>query len=155
MAKQFKYFMTDKSSYTPSSELVKLININTLPPQARWDIDFNWSTQERENLGVEDSSLRSIDSVIEALISTSQLLERHKNIIEQIEAGVEEWKELDIGCSEDIEIFRGNRVIGKDCKKNPGSVVVVASGRHKESYFGLVDGEWLKRKFANLDERVI
>jgi type I restriction-modification system DNA methylase subunit len=78
MVKQFKIFMVDRNTFTPASATAKLVPVKQLNAKARWDIDYLWTTKEREELGVADQNLRSIESIIDALETTKKICIIHK-----------------------------------------------------------------------------
>jgi type I restriction enzyme M protein len=157
MVKQFKTFMADRETFTPNSTIAKVVPISLLSPGARWDVDYLWTTAEREELGVVDLNTRSCDAIIEMLNEVGQSLKETKSLLDQSTTGVTAWRTVGLSDTSLFKIHRGGRVTEKFCKEHPGSVIVIASGRHKNSYFGLIDEQWLKHYFdpEGEDENII
>ncbi len=147
MVKQFRSFMADRDSFQPNSSIAKVVPVNLLSSKSRWDVDYLWTTKEREELGVVDFNVRSCEAIIESLVEVKHTLEETKSLLDQTTTSVSTWRTVNLSDATLFTIHRGKRVTDKNCKEHLGSVVVIASGRHKDSYFGLLDEEWLKRSF--------
>jgi len=145
--RQFRSFLADRTSFQPTSPTAKTVPISNLSAKSRWDIDFLWTTKEREDLGVVDLNLRSVENILETLKETQDNLKTTQETLNQISTTVSEWFTASLADETLFKIHRGRRVTNRSCDEHPGSVVVIASGRHKDSYFGFIDQEWLTRVF--------
>lgn len=54
MAKQYKYFMTDKFIFEPLNSRCKLLSIDDFIPKNNWCVDRMWSHEEKIALGIEE-----------------------------------------------------------------------------------------------------
>lgn len=144
MTHEFHSYLTDKKSYSPTNQLAKSVPANQLTAAGRWDIEYLWTPHELERLGVSDTNVRTYGAILADLEKVRIELEDAKAFVLARQSSITRSKTISIGDEEFFEIIRGERVTTKECEKHPGSIPVVASGRHEDSYLGTIDEAYLK-----------
>ncbi|MGJ3231216.1 MAG: N-6 DNA methylase [Oceanicaulis sp.] len=146
--KAFRQFQADPESYSPEDPLAKKVDISRFAPENRWDFDYLWSVEQLTQLGVVDRPQKPLASVRDELEQLALQIETvRKDFKDLALAEVSEWREIDLSDQAYFEIIRGKRVTKAEVEKHPGEVLVIASGRHEDSYFGWISNDYLKKKF--------
>lgn len=146
MVDEFKLFKANKSNYMSTNNFCKVINITSLDPTLRWDIDYLWTPQELSELGVIDTNTLPCDAIIKELESVKQDMISAKQAIGELITSVEKYTSINLGDTHHFKIYRGNRITNQECKDHPGDIPVVSSGRHESSYLGTISESYLHSK---------
>jgi type I restriction enzyme M protein len=146
LIRQFRAFYADKEFFEPRNLNCKLINIEKLPPEGRWDVDRFWTDEERLQLGLSEARAISIEQFESELTST---VESVTNELEQLRSTVPinpRYTEIPLSEETYFRLIRGKRVTRSDIHKNPGEIPVISGHGEEESYLGYISEEWLQEK---------
>jgi len=146
MVQEFRAFKVDPASYEPSSDFAKVLPVAGLDPSLRWDIEFLWTPQDLARLGVLDTNVRTYAAVADELQAVKETLAEAEQYVASRSAQPDQTRDLTLSDPDYFEIVRGKRVTTKECEKNPGSIPVVASGRHEDSYLGTISEDYLNEE---------
>lgn len=124
-----------------------MVPIGRLSSQERWDTDYIWTPEERRELGLADKGLVTISDLIADLKNLTETLEESDRVISSIIPSNGHMQEISLSDTKKFRIHRGKRVTKKECENNRGEIIVIASGRHKDSYFGYISENYLQGKF--------
>jgi hypothetical protein len=149
MVQEFRAFKAGPGHYSPSSDFAKVVPIQLLSSSARWDIDHLWSPQELAELGVLDTNVKTYAAVADEFKSLQTMLADAEAFISGRNTQLKSSILVSLSDPNYFEIIRGERVKAAECEKNPGSIPVVASGRHKDSYLGTISEEYLLKEKKN------
>jgi len=146
LIRQFRAFYADKDFFEPRNLNCKLINIEKLPPEARWDVDRFWTDEERLQLGLSEARAISFEQFESELTST---VESVTNELEQLRNSVPispRYAEIPLSDERYFKLIRGRRITRSDIHKNPGEIPVISGHREEKSYLGYISEEWLQEK---------
>ena len=153
MAHEFLLFKASKDSYEPATDFCKVVPVNQLGPDKRWDVDFNWSPQELANLGVVDTNVKPYKAVVADLKrAEDDIVSAAKQISGLVTKPGSSKVKLSLADEKYFKIHRGHRITKKQCQQHPGDVPVVSSGRHVESYLGTVAEAYVRSQGFTLFE---
>lgn len=142
--RQFRAFYADKDVFESRNLNCKLIDVNKLRSEDRWDIDRFWSDKERLELGLSEEMAMGLDQFE---LSLSLVIESIKNEIEDLKGEAKKtsinYIEISLGDQNYFDFCRGKRVTKKDIHNNPGNIPVISSGHEKDSYLGYISENWL------------
>lgn len=143
MVDEFQLFKANKRRYAPTTNFCRVIEADQLGAGRRWDIDYLWTPQDLAELGVEDTNIRTCDSIVNELEEVKQDLQGAQDYISALTTKVEEYKDVRMGDRKYFKIHRGTRVTVGECKEHPGDIPVVSSGRYETSYLGTISETYL------------
>ncbi len=149
VVKYFKTYLSKRlEKYKPNSDRSKLIPFSEFTSTSRWDVDYFWSIDEKRTLGIIDREQLSVDSLISKFTDLASELRLAKDALDNGKHTVKnKFISIQLSNSQVFRIYRGNRVTKKEVKSAPGKVIVIASGRHSDSYFGSIAIDYLQNKF--------
>lgn len=148
MTSEYGRFLGDRSNFAPSNNQCKAVAFGTFQPSSRWDIDFLWTIDEKRSIGIIDRQVVPVDELISRFEDVAVSLRESQKALQKTQQHAYGFVDIGLNATTVFAIHRGNRVTKKEVQANPGEVIVIASGRHRESYFGTINGEYLVRKFG-------
>lgn len=143
LIRQFRVFYADKEIFEPRNPNCKLIPIEKLRPEDRWDIDRFWSDDEKRQLGIlkvqTAITLYEFESAVDSMVTSI------KEEIEELELDGVEYESMSItlGNEEYFKLIRGRRVTRKQIYDNPGNIPVISGHKKADSYLGRISEDWL------------
>jgi type I restriction enzyme M protein len=148
MVDEFRNYTLHREKYLANNPRIKLVPIDQLDPAQRWDVDRLWTVEEKRALGVIERSQYSVDDLIMKFSDVTTSLIQSQKTLKGSKSYRGPSKMVPLSEATVFNVHRGSRVTKKECQANPGDILVIASGRHKESYFGRISEAYLKRKFG-------
>ncbi len=147
MVAEYQRFRTDRGAFKPSTTQCKIVPFNRFNPEDRWDIDFLWGIEEKRILGIIDRAQLSVDDLILRFSDVVNSLQQSQKVLAKSLSHTGKFRSVALKDTRLFTIHRGHRVTKKECQLNQGDIIVIASGRHKDSYFAQVSAAFLMRKF--------
>jgi type I restriction-modification system DNA methylase subunit len=147
MTSEYRQFKNNPANYTPSSSQCKIAPIDLFDPEERWDFDYLWDIEEKRTLGIIDRTQLSVDDLIERFSDVVNSLQQSQKVLGKSLSHSGQFRSVLLKDEKLFVIHRGHRVTKKECQSNQGDIIVIASGRHKDSYFARVSPTFLMRKF--------
>lgn len=146
MVDEFRAYKNRKATYRPTNDFCKVVDIKLFEPGLRWDMDYLWTPSELAALAVVDTNVRPYEALIGELQKAKEDLEQAKISIDGLITKGQRYVSLSLKDSRYFRIHRGTRITDAICKKHPGDVPVVSSGRHADSYLGTVSAAYLQSR---------
>lgn len=147
MVEEYHRFLANRAAFVPATNQCKVVPFRQFDPSLRWDVDFLWSIEEKRSIGIIDRQVVPVDELISRFEEVSDSLRRSQKTLRKSQTHTAHYVDVSLSDESLFTIHRGNRVTKKEVNSNPGDVIVIASGRHRESYFGSVSEGYLARKF--------
>lgn len=147
MTLEYSRFLADRDGFVPSTSQCKAVQFSQFEPSARWDIDFLWTIEEKRSIGIIDRQVVPVDELIGRFEDVAASLRQSQRALQKSQKHAAAFAGVALNNQKLFIIHRGNRVTKKEVNANRGDVIVIASGRHHESYFGSISESYLMRKF--------
>jgi type I restriction enzyme M protein len=144
---EYLHFLNNRMEFKTQNSQCKVIPFSEFEPQARWDMDFMWSIEEKREIGIIDRQVVPVDELIVRFQDVANALLQSQEILRRSQKHTNAFKNVSLSEKTLFLIHRGNRVTKKEVSSHPGEVIVIASGRHKDSYFGRISEAYLRQKF--------
>lgn len=147
MVSEYRRYRVGPEGFTPTSSQCKIVPFSLFDPGARWDVDYLWDIEEKRTLGIIDRTQLSVDDLIERFSDVVTSLQQSQKVLGNSLAHTGSFRSVSLKDGKLFTIHRGHRVKKKECQANQGDVIVIASGRHRDSYFARVSPSFLMGKF--------
>ena len=147
MLSEYQRFKANPAGFSPSISQCKAVPVKMFDPKDRWDIDHLWNIEEKRTLGIIDRLQLTVDDIIERFSDAVTSLQQSQKVLDKSMSHSGKYGDASLNDKTKFTLHRGNRVKKKECQANQGDIIVIASGRHKDSYFARVSPAFLMRKF--------
>jgi type I restriction enzyme M protein len=86
MVKQYKYFLTDKSDFTPMTNQCKVFDVNNFTDNPNWLIKRWLTEEEKKNMGIDEDKtiVKNWEDFENDFKSISNLIEEKKKVLKEI-----------------------------------------------------------------------
>jgi len=155
MNSEYDRFLADRFGFLPTTNQCKAVPFNLFHPSLRWDVDFLWTVEEKRSIGIIDREVVPVDELIGRFEELTASLRQSQEALCKSQKHAVALTNVALNNERFFVVHRGNRVTKKEVKANRGDVIVIASGRHHESYFGSISEAYLMRKFEKEDPNEI
>jgi hypothetical protein len=143
LIRQFRAFYADKYVFEPRNLKCKLIDIDKLQKQSRWDVDRFWNDEERLELGLSEVKAIAIEQFESELTFTVESVTSELNQLRNSVSINPKYTNIALSDETFFNLIRGKRITRKDIHKNPGEIPVISGHGEIESYLGYVSEKWL------------
>jgi len=145
LVRQFRAFYADKIVFEPRNMSCKLIPASEFAPEDRWDADRFWTSEERAELGLTETTTVNINEFESELTLMVDSVKAELEPLKLENGGGDRGIEVPLSDAHFFSLIRGRRVTRKNIHENPGGIPVISGHGEPESYLGHVSEDWLSK----------